>query len=102
LPNDIYAYVFATDAGVFAAASHGAEDSPQVSNDIDWHTHKVTLDSNNCITGIESTADKAGTVTMDGNMVKIDGTGATSIDTAMAVKLTIGDQICVSEVFSTK
>jgi nitrite reductase (NO-forming) len=98
--SDIYAYVFVTDKGIYAVTSHGAEDSPQVQNDLIWHTHKVELDSNSCISKIESTADVAGTAMVSGNTVAINGSGASSIDQTMAVKLTIGDKnICVSGAF---
>lgn len=100
--SEIYAYVFATDAGIFAATSHGVEDSDQVANDLFWHTHKVELDSNNCIVGIQSTPEQAGTVLMKGNMVEISGSGATTLNAAMAVGLTINQNICVSEVFDSQ
>src|SRR6058998_326681 len=48
----IYAYAFVTDNGTFAATSHGGEDSAEVGNDTQWHTHQVTLDENKCVASI--------------------------------------------------
>jgi nitrite reductase (NO-forming) len=100
--SDIYAYVFVTDKGIYAVTSHGVKDSPQVQNDLFWHTHKVELDSNSCISKIESTADAAGTALVNGHTVAINGSGASSISQVMAVKLTIADsKICVSGAFDS-
>ena len=43
----IYAYVFVTDNGTFAVMSHVYEDTDEVENDTQWHTHRVTLDDKN-------------------------------------------------------
>ncbi len=51
--NLIYAYVFITNAGIIAVTSHQGDDSGQVTNDLTWHTHRVTLDSNYYVTSIK-------------------------------------------------
>jgi hypothetical protein len=97
-PNTIYAYVFVTDQGLFAVASHEVEDSTEVTNDLEWHAHKVTLDENNCISGIEETGDAR----LHGNKVEVRNTGATSVSSVLTVQLNISDAgICVTRVFDS-
>jgi hypothetical protein len=91
----VYAYVFITDAGIIAVTSHQAEDSAQVGNDLEWHTHRVTLDANFCVTGIED----FGKAKFHDNRLTVSQTGATEVAGALTAELTIDEGVCVSEVF---
>ena len=71
----VYAYVFVTNAGIYAVTSHQAEDSGQVGNDLEWHSHLVTLDGSGCVTGISD----AGVTKLSGEKVTVLGTGATDV-----------------------
>jgi hypothetical protein len=51
--NLTYAYAFVTDNGTFAVMSHLYEDTDEVENDTEWHTHRVTLDDKNCVAEIK-------------------------------------------------
>ena len=96
--NLVYAYVFLTDDGIIAVTSHQAEDSNQVGNDLEWHSHRVTLDSNFCVTSIED----YGKAKLHGDTLTVLHTDATSVDGALTAELTISDgQVCVSDVWDT-
>jgi len=95
----IYAYAFVTDNGTYAVTSHGVEDSPEVENDTQWHTHGVTLDEKNCVAKIND----------DGNaevndMVKVTNITATKVDKVMTAELTINNKdasVCVSKLIDS-
>lgn len=55
--SQIYAYAFVTDKGIFAVTSHGTEDSSEVTNDTQWHSHGVTLDDKNCVSKLNEDGD---------------------------------------------
>jgi len=105
--NLVYAYVFATDlAGFVAVTSHAVEDSGQVANDLEWHTHFVTLDDNFCVTSITD----FGKAKLQGSRLDVLQTGATSVAGALTAQLTVTPDdpdteevnefsVCVSEVF---
>jgi ABC-type branched-subunit amino acid transport system substrate-binding protein len=99
--SQIYGYAFVTDKGVFAVVSHGGvEDSPQVGNDSQWHTHKVDLDSKNCVTKL--TNDGKAEVT---DQIGISNITATKVDAVKTVLLGInnaGPTVCVEKVFDNK
>jgi len=99
--SQIYAYAFVTDKGIFAVVSHGgSEDSPQVGNDSQWHTHGVTLDSKNCVTKL--TNDGKAEVT---DQIGISNITATKVDAVKTVLLGInnaGPTVCVEKVFDNK
>jgi hypothetical protein len=98
--GDIYAYVFVTDAGIFAVTSHpGIEDSTEVGDDVNWHAHQVTLDSNNCVTSINDN----GIAVLSGDTVSVTGTSATSTSQVLTVVLSVNDEgdICVKHVFDS-
>jgi hypothetical protein len=89
----VYAYVFVTDvAGLIAVTSHQAEDSGQVGNDLEWHTHLVTLDDSGCV----ATISDFGKAKLQGNRLDVLQTGATSIGAALTAELTISGGVCVS------
>lgn len=91
----IYAYVFVTDNGTYAVTSHGVEDSAEVENDTQWHTHGVTLDENTCV----------GKINDNGNaevneMVKVTNITTTKVERVMTVELTINNEdasVCVNK-----
>lgn len=93
----VYAYVFVTNVGIIAATSHRAEDSGQVGNDLAWHSHRVTLDSNNCVSSIED----FGKARTSGQNLYVANTGATSIDAALTAELTINGGVCVTAVWDS-
>jgi hypothetical protein len=82
--SQIYAYAFVTDKGVFAVVSHGVEDSAEVDNDTQWHTHGVTLDSKNCV----SKLNDDGTAEVNG-MIKVTNITATKVDKVMRASITL-------------
>jgi len=94
----VYAYVFITNDGIIAVTSHQAEDSNQVGNDLEWHSHRVTLDSNFCVTSIED----YGKAKLHGDRLDVLQTDATTVSGALTAELTIsGSQVCVSDVWDT-
>lgn len=95
--DKVYAYVFVTDVGIVAVTSHRAEDSGQVGNDLAWHAHRVTLDSNNCVSSIED----FGRATLNGQNVYVGKTGAKSIDAVLTAELTVDSGVCVSAVWDS-
>jgi hypothetical protein len=99
--SQIYAYAFVTDNGIFAVASHGGiEDSPQVENDTDWHTHGVTLDEKNCVTDLNND----GTAIVS-DQVEIGNITATKVDKVMTALLGLNNadaSVCVEKVFDSK
>lgn len=93
-----YAYVFNTDAGTYVVASHEIQDEHSGEGDgaLDWHGHKVTLDSNNCIASI---SDEGKAVMKKGN-VGIINTDALSVRSVLTAQLDEGSGgICVTSVF---
>ncbi len=86
-----YAYVFETDDGIYAVTSDWMY--PQ------WHTHKITLDENNCV----------GSINMNGgaevnDAVKVTKTNATNINKVMTAEFTINvfdGSICATKIFDT-
>jgi hypothetical protein len=95
----IFAYVFVTDAGIYAVTSHGGiEDSTEVGDDEQYHAHLVTLDANGCVTSIAEDGEAA----LHNKRVTLTGTDATEIIAVQTVELTASDDgICVTEVFDT-
>jgi hypothetical protein len=101
-PNEIFAYVFVTDAGIFAVASHEFIDDDEQTPPPpapEWHGHKVTLDANNCITSIT----EQGSASLDNKHVSVTGTGATSVSTVLTARLVAANgQVCVTDVFDSQ
>jgi hypothetical protein len=99
--SQIYAYAFVTDKGIFAVASHGFEDSPQVANDTKWHTHKVTLDSTEkCVSKLSDD----GNAEVNGE-IDVANITATKVDKVMTAVLGINNadaSVCVEKVFDSK
>jgi hypothetical protein len=99
--SQIYAYAFVTDKGIFAVTSHGgSEDSAEVANDTQWHTHGVALDSKNCVTKLNDD----GNAEVNGE-IKVANITATKVDEVKTVLLGInnaGPTVCVEKVFDSK
>lgn len=98
--SQIYAYAFVTDKGVFAVTSHGVEDSTEVENDTQWHTHGVTLNEKNCVTDLNDDGTAA-----VADRVEIGNITATKVDTVMTALLGINNadaSVCVEKVFDSK
>jgi len=98
--SQIYAYAFVTENGIFAVTSHGTEDSTEVANDTEWHSHGVTLDDKNCVSKLNEDGDAEVTDT-----VSVANTNATKIDKVMTAQLGINNvdaSVCVEKVFDSK
>jgi hypothetical protein len=100
--SQIYAYAFVTDKGIFAVVSHGGiEDSPQVTNDSEWHTHKVTLDSTEkCVSKLDNEGSAIVT-----DQVEIGNITATKVDKVMTALLGLNNadgKVCIEKVFDSK
>lgn len=95
----IYAYTFVTDNGTFAVMSHLYEDTDEVENDTQWHTHRVTLDDKNCVTEINDNGD-----TQVNNLVKVTNVIVTNVSKVFTTELTLNNadsSICVTKVFDS-
>ena len=98
--SQIYAYAFVTDKGIFAVTSHGTEDSAEVANDTQWHSHGVTLDEKNCVSKLNEDGDAEVTDT-----VGVANTNATKVDKVITAILGINNadaKVCVEKVFDSK
>lgn len=98
--SQIYAYAFVTDKGIFGVVSHGVEDSAEVANDTQWHSHGVTLDEKNCVSKLNEDGDAEVTDT-----VGVANTNATKVDKVMTAILGINNadaKVCVEKVFDSK
>ena len=97
--SQIYAYAFVTDNGTFAVTSHGVEDSTEVENDTEWHTHGVTLDEKNCVSKIDDSGEAEVS-----DMIKVTNVTATKVDKVMTAQLGINTadaSVCVEKVFDS-
>jgi hypothetical protein len=99
--TQIYGYVFMTDTGTWAVVSHNGVDSSAQTGPSDerYHSHRVTLDANNCITKLED----LGHAVLSGNQVSVSGTGAMAIGKVLTVILDhTAKGICVTQVLDSK
>jgi len=97
--SQIYAYAFVTDNGTYAVTSHGVEDSAEVENDTEWHTHGVTLDEKNCVSDINDDGDAE-----VNDEVKVTNITATKVDKVKTAVLGISNDdasVCVEKVFDS-
>lgn len=62
---------------------------------MEWHTHRVTLDSSFCVTSIED----FGKAKLKDDRLTVLQTGASTVNGALTAELTIGSGVCVSNVF---
>lgn len=99
--SQIYAYAFVTDKGVFAVVSHGFNDSTEVANNTQWHTHGVTLDSaQKCVTKLND--DGKAEVNAE---IKVANITATKVDKVMTAILGLNNadgKVCIEKVFDSK
>jgi len=98
--SQIYAYAFVTDKGIFAVTSHGTEDSAEVANDTQWHSHGVTLDDKNCVSKLNDDGDAE-----VNDMISVANTNATKVDKVMLAILGINNadaKVCVEKVLDSK
>jgi hypothetical protein len=99
--SQIYAYAFVTDKGIFAVTSHGgSEDSKEVENDTQWHTHGVTLDEKNCVSKL--TEDGNAEVNGEIRVANITATKVEAVKTALLGLNNAGPTVCVEKVFDSK
>ena len=100
--SQIYGYAFVTDKCIFAVVSHGVEvpdDSAEVANDTEWHTHGVTLDEKNCVSDLNDDGSAAVTDT-----VEVGNVTATKVDKVMTARLGLNNAdaaVCVEKVFDS-
>lgn len=99
--SQIYAYAFVTDKGIFAVVSHGFNDSTEVANNTQWHTHGVTLDSaQKCVTKLND--DGKAEVNAE---IKVANITATKVDKVMTAILGLNNadgKVCIEKVFDSK
>jgi len=95
----IYAYTFVTDNGTFSVMSHAYEDTDEVENDTQWHTHRVTLDDKNCVTEINDNGD-----TEVNDLVKVTNIITTNVSKVFTAELALNNtdsSICVTKIFDS-
>src|SRR4026208_2311591 len=98
--SQIYGYAFVTDKGIFAVVSHGTEDSSEVANDTQWHSHGVTLDDKNCVSKLNEDGDAE-----VNDMIGVAKTNATKVEAIKTVILGVNNadaKVCVEKVFDSK
>jgi hypothetical protein len=96
----IYTYVFVTDNGTYAVMSHAYEDTDEVENDTQWHTHRITLDNKNCIVQINDNGDTQ----VNKDLVKVTNVIVRNISkvfTAEMERNSIDSSICVKKIFDS-
>lgn len=82
-PEKIFAYGFATGAGLYAVTLHtGSDTTGEEHGDLEWHTYKLELDADGCITSMTPEGDAE----MATNRVTIAGTGAMSVSAVMTAE----------------
>ncbi|HXW12760.1 MAG TPA: hypothetical protein VD694_08375 [Nitrososphaeraceae archaeon] len=97
--STIYAYTFVTDNGTFAVMSHLYDDTDEVDNDTQWHTHRVTLDDKNCIAEINDNGDTEVT-----DLVKVTNVITRNVSNVFTAELSLNNadsSICVTKVFDS-
>ena len=96
--NEILAYVFVTDAGVYAITSHSFKDSVEqrAEGDTTYHGHMVTLDASNCVSSINDDSFPYLTT----RRVFLLGTKAKQVDAVLTARLTVTSAgVCVDKVY---
>jgi hypothetical protein len=97
--STIYAYTFVTDNGTFSVMSHLYEDTDEVENDTQWHTHRLTLDDKNCVTDINDNGD-----TEISDLVKVTNVIVTNVSKVFTAELALNNtdsSTCVTKVFDS-
>jgi len=96
----VYAYGFVTDNGTFAVMSHAYEDTDEVENDTQWHTHRINLDNKNCISGINDNGDTE----VNKDLVKVTNVIIRNVSKVFTAELVLNNtdsSICVTKVFDS-
>jgi hypothetical protein len=84
--------VFETNKGTFAVSSDWMY--PQ------WHTHKITLDENNCVKSMKMNIGGAEIA----DVVKLTETNATNVKKVMTAEFALGESdgsICTTKIFDS-
>jgi hypothetical protein len=96
----IYAYAFVTDNGTYAVMSHAYEDTDEVENDTQWHTHRLVLDNKNCIAQINDNGDTE----VNKDLVKVTNVITRNVSNVFSAELTLNkddSSICVTKLFDS-
>ena len=96
----VYTYVFVTDNGTYAVMSHAYEDTDEVENDTQWHTHRITLDNKNCVVQINDNGDTE----VNKDLVKVTNVITRNISKVFTAELELNStdsSICVTKVFDS-
>lgn len=99
--SQIYAYAFVTDKGIFAVTSHGTEDSAEVANDTEWHTHGITLDNKSCVTNLNDDGNSE----VNSTSIKVANITATKVDKVITAILGINNanaRVCMEKIIDSK
>jgi len=94
-----YAYAFVTDNGTFAVMSHVYEDTDEVENDTEWHTHRIILNDKNCIAHINDNGDAEVS-----NLIKVTNVITTKISKVFTAEFTLNNansSNCLTKVFDS-
>jgi hypothetical protein len=79
--------------------SHLYEDTDEVENDTEWHTHRVTLDDKNCVAEINDNGD-----TEVNDLIKVTNVIATNVSKVFTAELALNkaaSSVCVIKVFDS-
>jgi hypothetical protein len=96
----VYAYALVTDNGTYAVMSHAHEDTDEVENDTQWHTHRITLDNKNCIAQINDNGDTEA----NKDLVKVTNViirNVSKVFTAELVHNSANSSTCITKVFDS-
>ena len=96
----IYTYAFVTDNGTYAVMSHAFEDTDEVENDTQWHTHRLTLDNKNCVVQINDNGDTE----VNKDLVKVTNVITRNVSKVFTAELALNNatsSICVTKVFDS-
>lgn len=82
--EQIFAYVFYTDNGIWAANNHGfGHGDPEGDAGNVWHSEEIFLNDDGCLTAANNESENR----IAGKRVTLIGTGATVIDSVATVEL---------------
>jgi len=96
----IYSYIFVSGNGTFAVMSHLFDDTDEVENDTQWHTHRITLDDKNCVSQINDNGD-----TEINGLIKVTNVIVAQVNKVMTAELTLNNTnsvMCITKVFDSK
>ena len=96
----VYAYDFVTDNGTYVVMSHAYEDTDEVENDTQWHTHRLTLDNKNCVVQINDNGDTE----VNKDLVKVTNVITRNVSKVFTAELELNNatsSTCVTKVFDS-